>query len=199
MLALTRPSPGPDALIYFGGNAEDVSHNMPGFSVTFPNAAIYLMYYAGYGGSSGSPSEKSIFADSIALFDYVHAQHPNVVVVGRSLGTSVAVRLASLRPITRLVLVTPFDSLADAAVARYRYFPVRWLLRDKFETWRFAPQVEAPTTILVAEKDEVIPPASTDRLRRRFKEGTVSYVVVGGAGHNTISDSPDYWTLLKGG
>jgi pimeloyl-ACP methyl ester carboxylesterase len=193
----TRPNAGSDALIYFGGNAEDVSLDMPSFSVAFPNYAIYLLHYPGYGGSSGSPSEQALFADALALFDRVHAQHQNIVVVGRSLGSGVAIRVASLRPVARLVLVTPYDSLQDVAAQNYPYVPVRWLLRDKFESWRYAPLVVAPTRIIVAEQDEVIPRASTERLRTRFKNGSVSYVVVAGVGHNTISDSPDYLSLLK--
>jgi hypothetical protein len=194
----THPNAGPDALIYFGGNAEDVSIDMPGVSAVFPNYAIYLLHYPGYGGSSGSPSEQAIFADALALFDQVHAQHPNIVLVGRSLGSGVAVRVASLRAVARLVLVTPYDSLADIAARNYPYLPVRWILRDKFESWRYAPLVTSPTRIIVAEQDEVIPRASTDKLRTRFKEGLVSYVVVPDAGHNTIQDSPVYLHLLQG-
>lgn len=74
---------------------------------------------------------------------------------------------------------------------------MRLLLRDKFESWRYAQQVTAPTRIIVAEQDEIIPRASSDRLRTRFKNGIVSYVVVAGVGHNTISDSADYLPLLK--
>ena len=197
VLVSTRLNAGSDALIYFGGNAEDVSRNMPGFSVAFPNYAIYLLHYPSYGGSPGSPSEQAIFADALALFDDVRAEHKNIVVVGRSLGSGVAVRLASLRPVERLVLVTPYDSLGDVAAHNYPFLPVRWLLRDKFGSWKYAPQVTAPTRIVVAEHDEVIPRTSTDRLRTRFQNGIVSYVVIAGVGHNTISDSADYFSLLK--
>ncbi len=197
VLVSTRPNIGSDALIYFGGNAEDVSRNMPDFSAAFPNAAIYLLHYPGYGGSSGTPSEQAIFASALALFDRVHAEYKNIVVIGRSLGSGVAVHLASVRPVERLVLVTPYDSLGDIAAHNYPYLPVRWLLRDKFESWRYAPAVTAPTRIIVAEQDEVIPRASTDRLQTRFRNGIVSYAIVAGVGHNTISDSADYLPLLK--
>ena len=197
VLVSTRPNSGSDALIYFGGNAEDVSRNMPDFSQAFPNYAIYLLHYPGYGGSSGSPSEQAIIADALALFDHVYANHKNIVVVGRSLGSGVAVRLASLRPVERLVLVTPYDSLGDVAAHNYPFLPARWLLRDKFESWKYASQVTAPTRIVVAEQDDVIPRTSTDRLRTRFKNGIVSYAVVPGVGHNTISDSAEYLSLLK--
>src|SRR5579862_4218062 len=80
VLVSTRETDGQNALIYFGGNAEDVSFSMAGFSTAFPGHAIYLLHYRGYGGSSGSPSEAALFRDSLSLFDKVHAQHPNVVV-----------------------------------------------------------------------------------------------------------------------
>ena len=193
----TRPQVGLDALLYFGGNAEDVSQDVPDIAAAFPNRAIFLLHYPGYGGSSGSPSQQSIFAAALALFDRVHNDHPNIVVVGRSLGSGVAVWIASQRPVVRLILVTPYDSLGDIAARQYPYLPVRWLLRDKFESWRYAPRVTAPTRIIVAEDDEVIPRSSSDRLRTRFAGGSASYVVVPGAGHNTIQDSPNYWTLLS--
>lgn len=196
VLVSTRPLPGPGALIYFGGNAEDVSLNLSDLSSSFPDDAIYLLHYRGYGGSAGSPSERALFADAFALYDRVHVEHANVVVVGRSLGTGVAVKLASERPVTRLVLVTPFDSLGDAAAAQYPYLPVRLLLKDKFDSWRYAPQVTAPTRIIAAANDEIVPRTSTERLRTRFKPGIATYSVVPGAGHNTISDSPDYLRLL---
>lgn len=197
-LVSVRPHPGPGALLYFGGNAEDVSQAMPDLAAAFPDRAIYLLHYPGYGGSSGTPSEQAITADALALYQQVRTEHQNIVVIGRSLGSGVAVHLASLRPVTRLDLVTPYDSLQEIAADRYPYFPVRWLLRDKFESWRYAPQVTAPTRIIVAADDEVIPRASSDRLRTRFKHGVASYFVVPNVGHNNISTSPDYFPLLKG-
>jgi pimeloyl-ACP methyl ester carboxylesterase len=194
----THPRAGPAALIYFGGNAEDVSLDVPDLVDAFPDRAIYALHYPGYGGSSGSPSQQAIFDAALALFDQVHAEHPNIVVIGRSLGSGVAVWTASQRPIERLVLVTPFDSLADVAAAQYPLLPVRWLLRDRFDSWRYAPQVTAPTRIIVAEDDELVPRSSSDRLRTRFRDGIASYVVVPNAGHNTIQDNPGYWALLKG-
>jgi pimeloyl-ACP methyl ester carboxylesterase len=198
VLVSTRPKDGPQALIYFGGNAEDVSFNLPSFSAAFPGHAIYLLHYRGYGGSSGKPSEKALFADAIALFDQAHATHPDITVVGRSLGSGIAVYLASQRPVTRLVLITPFDSLQALATAQFPYAPVRWLLLDKYESWKFAPQVTAPTSIIAAEHDEIVPRASTELLRSRFKSGLASFQVVPNVGHNDISESPQYMRLLQG-
>lgn len=198
ILVTARQYSGPNALLYFGGNAEDVSHNLPSLSAAFPDYAVYLLHYRGYGGSSGKPSEAALFADSLALFDKVRPEHQNIVVVGRSLGSGVAVHLASLRPVARLVLVTPYDSLQELAAQQFPYFPVRWLLLDKYESWKYAEQVAAPTLVVAAENDEVIPRTSTEALYRRFRAGVASFKVVAGTSHNTISESSEYLPLLMG-
>jgi uncharacterized protein len=199
VLMTTRAHPGPNAVVYFGGNAEDVSSSLPGLAAAFPEHALFLLHYRGYGGSSGKPTETALVADALALFDKVHAEHPNTVVVGRSLGSGVAVHVASLRPVARLVLVTPYDSLQELAARQFPWFPVRWLLQDKFESWRYAPQVSAPTLIIAAEHDETIPRDSTEALYARFRSGVASFKVIAGTAHNTISESAHYLALLKGG
>ena len=198
VVASVRPRVGRDAVIYFGGNGEDVTGSVAGLMDAFPQHGLYLLHYRGYGGSTGTPSEAAIVADALALFDEARREHPNVVVVGRSLGSGVAVRVASLRPVARVVLVTPYDSIQEIAATRFALFPVRWLLRDKFESWKYAPAVTAPTLLLAAEHDEVIPRASTDLLLSRFKPGVASMKVVGSAGHNSISEHTDYAALLRG-
>lgn len=193
-----RERPGPAAVIYFGGNAEDVSASLPELSQAFADRALYLMNYRGYGGSAGSPSEAVLHNDALALFDMAHANHQDIVVVGRSLGSGIAVRLAAQRPVSRLVLVTPYDSLQELAAAQFPLFPVRWLLSDKYESHQHAPGVAAPTTIVLAERDEVIPRASTERLFTRFAPGVAKLTVVPGTGHNTVSNHPLYLELLRG-
>ena len=192
-----RPHDGPNALVYFGGNGEDVSFNLPDFSAAFPDHALYLMNYRGYGGSSGSPSEAAIHQDALALFDLVRARHPNVALMGRSLGSGVAIRLASERPATALVLITPYSSIAELGARQLPMFPVKWLLRDRYESWRYAPVIEVPTTLVVAEHDEIIPRWSTDDLYARFTPGVASVRVIPGTGHNTLSNSPLYVQALQ--
>ena len=197
VIVTVRPHSGPNALLYFGGNAEDVSYSLPGLAAAYPGHALYLMHYRGYGGSSGTPSEAALFADALALFDRIRAEHQDIVVVGRSLGSGVAAYLASLRPVGRLVLVTPYDSIQDLAVRQFPFFPVRWLLLDRFESWKYAAQVTAPTLLIAAEHDEVIPRASTERLLTRFRGGVAKLEVVPATSHNTISESPEYIPLIR--
>jgi pimeloyl-ACP methyl ester carboxylesterase len=193
LLQLTvRPHAGPGAVLYFGGNGEDVSSSVAPLMAAFPEREIVMLHYRGYGGSAGRPTEADIAADAAGLFDKVHAEHPDVIVMGRSLGTGVAARLAATRPVSKLVLVTPYDSLLGIAQEQFRFFPVSWLLIDKYESWRHVPGIKAPVLILAAERDEIIPTASSERLRARFPAGQVTWVMVPGASHNTIGDDPLY-------
>jgi pimeloyl-ACP methyl ester carboxylesterase len=84
-------------------------------------------------------------------------------------------------------LLTPYDSMASVASHHYRWLPVRWLLRDRYDSARYAPRVNAPTTILAAGRDQVIPLASSEALSRSFRPGLATFHVVPDAGHNDIS------------
>lgn len=189
---VTRERVGPRALIYFGGNAEDVSRNLPEFAEAFPDYAVYLLNYRGFGSSGGSPSEAAIAEDALALFDQVYASHPQVSLIGRSLGSGVAVRLASQRPVQNLILVTPYNSLEEIAARQYPWVPVKWLLKDRFESGKYAAHIRVPTLLLAASNDEVIPRASTQRLLENFPQGVAVLRVVPDSGHNSISDRAQY-------
>ena len=193
-----RERSGPAALIYFGGNAEDVSFSLNEFAAAFKQHTIYMLHYRGYGGSTGSPSEVALHADAQVLFDHVRATHPDVTLVGRSLGSGVAVRLAANNPVRELVLVASYDSILNLAKQRFWFMPVGLLLQDRFESWRDAPLVKAPTRIIAAEHDEVIPLTSTSALLKAFTPGIASMQVIPRTSHNTISNSAEYMRLVQG-
>jgi hypothetical protein len=198
-LAVTaRPMPGDEAVVYFGGNAEDVSFSLPDLAAAFPQHALYLLHYPGYGGNAGSPTEAANRAAALALFDEVHRRHAKVTVIGRSLGSGVAIGIAAQRPVQRLVLVTPYDSLVDIAARQFPFMPVRWMMLDRYESWRYVPQVKAPTTIVVAQFDEVIPAESSRRLFERFAPAAARLVTIASTGHNTVSQSMEYVRVLRG-
>lgn len=194
----TRPgAEGAAAVLYFGGNAEDVAGTLPDLASVLPDHALYLTHYRGYGGSSGHPSEVALVSDALALFDEVHRRHPAVVVIGRSLGSGVAVQLAARRPVQRLVLVTPFDSLLAVARRHYPWVPVDGLLRDRFESDSLAGDLRMPTTLIVAGHDLVIDPSHARRLLERFSPGLAQLKEIPRAGHNDISLHPAYPALLQ--
>jgi len=191
-----EPARAQRALLYFGGNAEDVSLNIDAFARAFPGTVIYLSHYRGYGGSAGKPTEQDLFNDAATLFDHARAAHPGMPIdaKGRSLGSGVAVHLAAERPVERLVLVTPFDSLALVAAHHFPVFPVRWLLRDRFESAKrvAAGEVAASTLIVLAEDDEVVPVARGEALAAAFAPSRVELLRLRGATHNSVDLYPQY-------
>jgi uncharacterized protein len=185
------------AVIYFGGNAEDVGANIPDFDAAFPDRAIYLVNYRGYGGSTGRPSEAALVADAGAIYDSVSAQHAPIAVIGRSLGSGVAVALAAERPVERLILVTPFDSIANVAADHYRLLPVRALVRDRFDSAARIARVSVPALVVIAEHDEVVFRARSDALLAAMQPALQHTLLVPGATHNDVQLSPLYYPALR--
>ncbi len=184
------------AIIYFGGNAEDVANNTPLFADMFAGQTVYLVNYRGYGGSSGSPSEAGLFADAEAVFDFITPRYSGVHVIGRSLGSGVAVHLASVRDVDKLVLVTPYDSIASIAQKSLPIFPVALLIKDRYDSARIAPGLVNQTLMLLAERDEVIPRASSEKLIAAFAPALVTRVVIRQADHNSIGMMANYRETL---
>jgi len=196
VLKVWRLGAGERALLYFGGNAEDVAGNIAPFAAEFPDTAIYLVNYRGYGGSTGSPSEAALLADAEAVFDRVRAQHARVAVVGRSLGSGVAVHVAAVRDVSKLALITPYDSVLRIAQRQLPFVPVSLLLRDTFDSVSKAPRVRAPVLALLAEVDTSIPRDSSERLVAAFSPGQVEVRVIPATDHNSIADAPEYGPAL---
>jgi len=198
ILVSTRAGSSSDALIYFGGNAESVPQSLPTLEAAFPERSLYALNYRGYGGSTGKPSETAIITDALNLFDRIHTDHPHIIVIGRSLGSGVAIQVASRRPVERLILVTPYDSLLKIAASQFHFVPLRWLMLDKFESWRYAPKVTAATHVVAAQNDEMIPFASTQALVRYLPPSLTTLTVIPDVSHNSISESPEYIPALRG-
>ena len=197
VVVTVRPLDGPKAIVYFGGTGEDVSQNLASYAEAFPDRALYFMHYRGYGGSTGQPTEKANVADGLALFEKVRALHPDVALFGRSLGTGVAVQVASQVVASRLVLITPYDSVVEIAAQMYPWVPVRWLALDTYQSGKFAPRIKIPTTIIEAENDESIPHASTEKLLGRFESGVAKMTVIEGVGHNDLEKNAKYRETLQ--
>jgi pimeloyl-ACP methyl ester carboxylesterase len=190
-------NPGqPKALLYFGGNADDVSLSRDDAAAFAPGHTVYLVSYRGYGHSSGEPSEAALAADAIALFDHVAASHASVDVLGRSLGSGVAVHVAAVRPVRRLALVTPFDSVLRVGQAHYPWVPMAWLLKDPFESWTRAPKLAMPVFIVIAGQDDVIPPPHSEALAAALPRPP-ELLRLPDAQHSNVQVFPEYDAALR--
>lgn len=179
------------AMIYFGGNAEAVEYNAEVFKTTLPDVTVYLLPYRSYGGNPGEVTEDNLYRDALKLYDQIKPRHGSISALGRSLGSGVATYLASKRKIDKLVLVTPYDSMVNVAQVHYPAFPVGFIIKDRYESWRRASQVDSKVLVMIAGMDEIIPRANTDNLLRHFKQKP-KVIVFDGAGHNTPSDTTKY-------
>ncbi len=186
-----------EAIIYFGGNAESVVFSAENFLDTFPRQTVYLLNYRGYGGSSGQPSEKGFFADALFLFDKVLEKQTTISVIGRSLGSGVATYLASKRPVKKMALISPFDSITRVAQNNFMIFPMFLMLLDKYDSISRVKDIKAETFVLIAEYDEVIPRIHSQRLIDEFAAEQITVKIIADSRHNDISDKVEYYQLLK--
>ena len=186
-----------EAIIYFGGNAESVVFSAENFLDTFPRQTVYLLNYRGYGGSSGQPSEKGFFADALFLFDKVLEKQTTISVIGRSLGSGVATYLASKRPVKKMALISPFDSITRVAQNNFMIFPMFLMLLDKYDSISRVKDIKAETFVLIAEHDEVIPRIHSQRLIDEFAAEQITVKIIADSRHNDISDKVEYYQLLK--
>jgi len=154
-------------VIYFQGNAEGLSARVNRFTwLTADGTGLLALCYRGYGGSSGTPSEQGLILDARAAYDFVRARYAarRIVLFGESLGTGVAVALASEREIDALILDAPYSSTADVGAAAYPFAPVRWLMKDTFRSDERVGRVSAPLLVLHGERDTIVPIRFAEKL-----------------------------------
>jgi alpha/beta superfamily hydrolase len=160
------------AVIYFGGRSEDVSWVTRDAGRIFPGMTVLAINYRGNGTSLGIPRERDLVDDGRVLFDWLTECNRDapvkIAVVGRSLGSGVAVQVAIARAVHSLVLITPYDSILAIAKKRFRAVPVGFVLQHKFESVKYASLLTAPTYILRAAADDVVPHAHTDLLAAKL-------------------------------
>jgi len=194
-LVKASAAPAP-LLIYFGGNAEEVSW-MASTAGQYAGWSLLLFNYRGYGRSEGKPGEAALFADALQIYDYAagRAQGGRVAVMGRSLGSGVAVYLATQRPVAGVILVSPYDSVESVAKGIYPYLPIGLMLKHRFDSWSRAPQIKAPLLCLVASDDRVIPRPHSERLYAAWG-GPRQWREIRQSAHDSIAGAPEYWRAI---
>ena len=186
---------GERLIMYFGGNAEEVSWMLDAAARRTPGTGWLLVDYRGYGASGGSPSEKALVADALLWHDRIKPGYEKIYTFGRSLGSGVAVQLAAQRPLAGVILVAPFDSLVEVGKRHYPFLPVGWMLKHRFDSVALAPQIGAPLLCVVAMDDAIIPVEHAKRLHDAWG-GPKRWVALEGAGHNSTDNAANYWTSI---
>jgi pimeloyl-ACP methyl ester carboxylesterase len=185
-------------VIYFGGNAEEVSW-LVDLADQFAGWSLLLVNYRGYGESEGKPGEKELLEDGLMIHDYAKGRPDvssgRIVAMGRSLGSGVAVHLAAHRRLRGVLLVSPYDSIVAVAKRHYPFLPVSLMLRHRFDSLARVPQIEAPLLCLVASEDRVIPGAHSRALFEAWR-GAKSWHEVPRSDHDSIAGEPEYWRSI---
>ena len=186
-------------VIYFGGNAEEVSGQVLDADAVAP-WSLAAFNYRGYGLSEGRPSEAALVADALVVYDRLAVREDvdpdRIVVFGRSLGSGVAVPLAAARPVRGVVLISPFDSLRSLGRRHYPFVPVSLLLRHPFDSLARAPSIRAPLLVLAGERDRIVPSPHSKRLFDAWS-GPKRWSPLSGADHNGIHLHPGYWPAIR--
>jgi hypothetical protein len=161
------PQDGKPVILYFHGNGGALRYRVERFKKLIgAGIGLVALEYRGYGGLSGAPSEQGLIADATAAYDYALLHYPvsQIVLWGESLGTGVAVALASEKPVGRVILEAPFTSAEAVGARHYWYLPVRLLMKDQFRSDERIRKVTAPLLILHGLHDQTVPYAMGEHL-----------------------------------
>jgi len=156
------PGDSSRVLLYFHGNAGNISHRV--YSVRdFHDLglSVFIIDYRGYGKSAGKPSERGLYRDGQAAWQYLTEDrgiaHENIILFGRSLGGSVASWLAAREKPGALIVESSFTSVPDIARDVYPWLPVRWLSRLRHSTRDEVAKATCPVLVVHSRDDEIIP------------------------------------------
>ncbi|WP_197443506.1 alpha/beta hydrolase [Maioricimonas rarisocia] len=186
-------------VIFFPGNGGHRLHRLPtAMGLLSLGCAVLHFDYRGYGDNPGVTSEPSLHADALAVWKYAtqHLEIPaeRIVLFGESLGGAVATRLAvrAGTPPAAVVLNGTFASMVETAAWHYPYLPIRWVLRDRWPSIDYVPQVTSSLLQFHGTADDIVP---LDHGRALFEAAPThcrrgqpkSFVPLDGYGHNNIT------------
>lgn len=185
-------------VLYFGGNAEEVSHLIN--KKSYVGASKFaLLNYRGFGLSEGQPSEKTMFSDALEIYDQLASDHSidstHIIVIGRSIGTGVATYLSAHRKIKATILITPYESMSNVAQKKYPFVPVSLLIQHPFNSKEYAKTVGTPALALIAKNDMVIPKEHAYALMRVWKGETTSLEL--DEDHQSIINNEVGWKAIQ--
>ncbi len=182
----------------FGGNAWNAEDAAAYLYTLYPHAEVIVYHYRGYAPSTGRASVDALLADAPIIFDKVReeAKDARIVAAGFSIGSGVAVHLARERKLDGLILVTPFDSLAELAAFHFPWLPAAALIRNPMRNGELLRGLDTPTAIIAAERDEVIPRERTSEMRGAAKRMVYSRTIKD-ASHNDLYEREDFAIAMR--
>ena len=180
---------GAPTVVYFHGNGGNIAgRGGAARSLIDAGYGVLLAGYRGYGGSDGRPTEEGLYADGRAAIAWLRDRGVptrRIVLCGESLGTGVAVKMAVEHEVGAVILEAPFTSAVDVGARAYPLLPVRWLMKDRYESLSRIAAVDAPLLIVHGEDDRTIPVAQGRRLLAAAREPKQG-VFIAGADHNDL-------------
>jgi uncharacterized protein len=180
--------PDRSVILYFPGNGDSLAGCVHRFkAITADGTGLVALSYRGYAGSSGAPSERGLLRDAAAAHAFAAARYDarRIVAWGFSLGTGVAVAVASEHPVGKLILEAPYTSIVDLAASHFRFVPVRLLMRDQFRSDERIARVTVPLLFIHGTQDATIPIASGEKLFALAREPK-QLVRISGGGHDDL-------------
>jgi fermentation-respiration switch protein FrsA (DUF1100 family) len=149
-------------ILFFHGNAGNISHCLPKCRVLRElGFAVFVLDYRGYGESEGCPSESGTYRDADATYAYLTEKRgigpQNIVLYGESLGSGIAVDLATRAPVGGVILEAAYTSLADVGQRIFWFLPgiIRLLVRNRYDSLAKIPRISAPLLMLHSSDDEI--------------------------------------------
>lgn len=183
------PRDGMPVLLYLQGNGGSIAGRADkAMRMRQRGYGVLLAGYRGYGGNPGQPSETGLIVDGTAWLEHLRAAgvpDDRIVLYGESLGTGVATALAGQTNVAAVVLEAPFTSIREIAARRYWFVPVRWLLRDPFDSLARIGDLAAPLLVVHGSDDRLIPVGDGRRLYDAASEPKRMAVIEGG-GHTDL-------------
>ena len=148
-------------LVFFHGNAGDLSNRIYKLNeLDKLNINILLISWRGFSGNAGYPTEKNLYEDAEAAIKWLNKKkvsNSQIILYGESLGTGVAVEIASKNNFNSIILESPFTSIENSAKIYYPYLPVSFLLKDRYDSISKIKKINSPILIMHGRKDDIVP------------------------------------------
>jgi fermentation-respiration switch protein FrsA (DUF1100 family) len=191
--------PGEDkskVILYFHGNAGDLSGWQFAAEDLLPSGfSVFIIDYRGYGKSSGSISEGGFYSDAEAAYNFLIRERKlkpdSILIYGRSIGTGVAIDLASKKKCGGLILESAYTSLSTLANEKVPFFFPSLYLKTKFNNRKKLERLKVPVVFFHGTDDTLIPPSHSKVLYDSYN-GKKSFLLIENGQHNDLPESPEY-------